>query len=163
MKPFTLKKITCMLILVAMYSCSNESVENDISLDVNQNYNYNESEIDLLTKINSYRDSIGKTSYEIIDHISFLALEHNEYMIASNNVGHDNFHYRVENIKERFDLNAVTENIAFNYSDPNKAFTAWLNSELHRTNLENDYTHCGISITSNVSGQKYYTLIIARK
>lgn len=163
MKLFTFKKIICTISLLLIYSCSNEPIENNTTLNIYQNYGYNESEIDLLSKINTYRNSIGKTSYEIIDHISFLALEHNEYMIASNNVGHDNFQYRVENIKERFNLNAVTENIAYNYNNPNEAFNAWLNSELHKTNLENDFTHCGISIASNTSGQKYYTLIIARK
>jgi uncharacterized protein YkwD len=57
----------------------------------------------------------------------------------------------------------VTENIAYNYNSPQAVLNAWLASESHKSNLEGNYTHFGLSIREHpTTGKKYYTNIFAK-
>ena len=135
-----------------------------IDLELITNYDYSADEIDLANRINAYRVSIGLNSLETINHISYKSLEHNQYMIDNNVVNHDYFEERSNNIIQVLGAVKVGENIAYNFSTPNAALYAWLQSPGHKANLDGDYTHFGISITVNPStGKKYYTNMFMKK
>lgn len=164
MKTNLLRWFVPFILVLTLVSCSKDSQDEAENLELITNYDYNTEEIDLANRINNYRESIGKNRLELINHISYKSLEHNEYMIENNVVNHDYFDSRANNIMQVLGAVRVGENIAYNFSTPNSALNAWLNSPGHKENLDGDYTHFGISITINpANGKRYYTNIFMKK
>jgi uncharacterized protein YkwD len=85
-------------------------------------------------------------------------------MIDNNVFNHDYFQQRSDNLIRVLGAEKVGENIAYNYQTAESAFAAWLNSPAHKANIEGDYTHFGISVTTNPeTGRKYYTNMLIKK
>ena len=164
MKTKLLSLILPIVLVLSMSSCSKDSSETTTESKVVTVYNYTEDEVKLEDLINEYRVANGLNALQIVNHISFKSEEHNEYMIEKNVVNHDYFEARSNNIIQVLGADKVGENIAYNFSTPNSALHAWLNSPGHKANLEGDYTHFGISITINpTTGKKYYTNMFMKK
>lgn len=165
MKTKLLRMFMPLALVFTMISCStDEKEQTTVDKTLVTNYDYSQDELKLAQIINDYRVSQGLNALEIVNHISYKSLEHNEYMIDNNVVNHDYFNERAENIIEVLGAVKVGENIAYNFSTPNAAMYAWLNSPGHKANLDGDYTHFGISITVNPSnGKKYYTNMFMKK
>jgi uncharacterized protein YkwD len=165
MKTKLLRMFMPLALVFTMISCSTDSKDEAIvDKTLVTNYDYSQDELKLAQVINDYRVSQGLNALEIVNHISYKSLEHNEYMIENNVVNHDYFDQRAENIIEVLGAVKVGENIAYNFSTPNAALYAWLNSPGHKANIEGDYTHFGISISVNPSnGKKYYTNMFMKK
>ena len=154
--------LTIVLIMVSCSSNSSDGISSNKSIITT--YNYNETELKLVTLINNYRHSIGLNTLEVINHISFKSEEHNIYMIEHNLVNHDYFQERSDNLILVLGAERVGENIAYNYKTAENAFSAWLNSSGHRANIEGDYTHFGIAVTTDdLTGKKYYTNMFIKK
>ncbi len=156
------------VIFITMNSCSADSVEgSNTSSTATEtlitNYTYNDSEIETMKLINDYRVRIGLNALERINHISFKCEEHNKYMIANNVVDHNDFTLRSNNIINVLGAKKVGENVAYNYKTSEAAVKAWLDSPGHKENIEGDYTHFGLSVTTDPkTGKKYYTNIFAK-
>jgi len=153
------------LLVFTLISCSNDSSE-DLVADTTliTNYDSTSDEVELARLINLYRVSVEKNKLEIVNHISYKSQEHNLYMIQNNVVNHDFFESRAANIIQVLGAIKVGENIAYNYSTPNSALNAWLNSPEHKEKLDDDYTHFGISISVNPeNGKKYFTNIFMKR
>lgn len=154
-------------ILIAMNSCSADTVEGSVDNTpvkaLVSNYTYNDTEIETMRLINEYRLSIGLKTLEQINHISYKCEEHNLYMIANNVVNHNDFAERSKNIMQVLGAIKVGENVAYNYKTPEAAVKAWLDSPGHKENIEGDYTHFGLAVTTDpATGKKYYTNIFAK-
>ena len=165
MKAKLLRLFVPMALVFTMISCSPDSKEEEqVEAKLITDYNYTQDELKLAEVINDYRVNKGLNALEIINHISYKSLEHNQYMIDNNVVNHDYFEERSNNIIQVLGAVKVGENIAYNFSTPNSALYAWLQSPGHKANLDGDYTHFGISITVNPStGKKYYTNMFMKK
>jgi len=155
------------VIFITMNSCSADSAEGSDSGSTTEtlvtNYNYNDSEIETMKLINDYRVSIGLNALEKINHISFKCEEHNNYMIANNVVDHNDFTSRSNNIISVLGAKKVGENVAYNYKTSEAAVRAWLDSPGHKENIVGDFTHFGLSVTTDAkTGKKYYTNIFAK-
>jgi uncharacterized protein YkwD len=165
MKAKMFRALLPLAIVFTMVSCSSNSSE-DTSTDkkVVTNYNYNDTELKLITLINNYRQSKGLNTLEVINHISYKSEEHNLYMIQNKVVNHDYFQQRVDNLTQVLGAEKVAENIAYNYSTAESVLSAWLNSPGHKANIEGDFTHFGISVTTDPNtGRKYYTNLFIKK
>lgn len=166
-----MKKMMCammfVVISIAMNSCSADSAEGTDNSTTSEtlitNYAYNDSEIETMKLINDYRVSIGLNALEKINHISFKCEEHNNYMIANNVVDHNDFTSRSNNIISVLGAKKVGENVAYNYKTSEAAVRAWLDSPGHKENIVGDFTHFGLSVTTDAkTGKKYYTNIFAK-
>ncbi|MCX6172017.1 MAG: CAP domain-containing protein [Flavobacterium sp.] len=154
--------LTIVLIMVSCSSNSSDGISTNKSIITT--YNYNETESKLIILINNYRQSIGLNTLDVINHISFKSEEHNIYMIEHNLVNHDYFQQRSDNLILVLGAERVGENIAYNYKTAENAFSAWMNSPGHRANIEGDYTHFGIAVTTDdLTGKKYYTNMFIKK
>jgi uncharacterized protein YkwD len=166
MKAKLLRLLLPIALVLTLVSCSKEE-QMDAELKnarLVTTYDYSEEELELANLINAYRVSVGLNSLEIVNHISYKSLEHNEYMIGNKVVNHDYFESRANNIKYLLGAVRVGENIAYNFSTPTSALYAWKNSPGHKANLEGDYTHFGISITIDPeTGKKYYTNMFMKR
>ncbi|RKS02501.1 CAP domain-containing protein [Flavobacterium sp. 102] len=164
MKAKMFRALLPLAIVFTMVSCSSDSEGTTEDKQVVTTYNYNENELKLVTLINDYRESLGLNTLQVINHISYKSEEHNYYMIEKNVFNHDYFQQRSDNLIRVLGAERVGENIAYNYQTPESAFAAWLNSPAHKANIEGDYTHFGISVTTNPdTGRKYYTNMLIKK
>lgn len=153
-----------LLPILVLTSCSSdaESVEST-AVETAKTYTHDATELELLDLVNAYRVENGLNALQIIQHISYKSEEHNNYMIATNTVSHDNFSSRKANLEQVVGAVRVGENVAYGFSTPQATLNAWIASEGHRVNLLGNYTHFGLSIRENADGRKYYTNIFVRK
>lgn len=160
-----LRKVTLITAMIVLSSCSSEESENPaVAANIVTTYNYNDSEVELARIINEYRVSIGLNELQTINHISYKSDEHNQYMIQRKVVNHDLFDQRSRNLIAVLGAVKVNENVAYNYSTPAAALHAWLESPMHKSNIEGDFTHFGIAVTVDVeTGKKYFTNIFIKK
>jgi uncharacterized protein YkwD len=165
MKAKMFRALLPLAIVFTMVSCSSDSSEdNTADKKVVTTYNYNDIESKLVTLINNHRQSVGLSTLQVINHISYKSEEHNYYMIDNQVVNHDYFTQRSENLKEVLGAERVGENVAYNYSTPEGVFSAWMNSPSHKANIEGNFTHFGISVTTDpATGRKYYTNMFIKK
>lgn len=154
-------------IILSTVCCSSDSggtneIENKPE-ELITDYSYNESEIEVMQLINKHRENIGLKALVRVNHISFKAEEHCNYMITNRVVNHDNFKERSENIMRVLDAYKVGENVAYNYKTSAAVMIAWMASGEHKKNIEGDYTHFGVAIKIDAeNGRKYYTSIFAK-
>ncbi|MFN7674407.1 CAP domain-containing protein [Flavobacterium sp.] len=165
MKAKMFRALLPLAIVLTMVSCSSDETSGTAEdKRVVTTYNYNDTELRLVTLINNYRQSIGLNSLEVVNHISYKSEEHNTYMIDNKVVNHDYFQQRSDNLIQVLGAERVGENIAYNYQMPESAFSAWMNSPAHKANIEGDYTHFGMSVTTDTqTGRKYYTNMFIKK
>jgi|688.fasta_scaffold788014_1 uncharacterized protein YkwD len=149
----TVIALTCIGLL---NSCTRQE---DIQIEP-QSYSHSVVELDLLDKINHYRDSLGKGTLNIVEHASYICSEHNEYMISNGTLSHDYFYQRSENIKQVCGATRVGEILGYNYSLNSSVLRAWQTSPTHDTLIRSEFRRIGISISTNpVNNRKFYTVI----
>jgi uncharacterized protein YkwD len=144
--------ITCVCLLTSCAKTESVQIEP-------QSYSHSALELDLLSKINRYRDSVGVGTVTIEEHASFLSASHNEYMIDANAISHDYFPDRVYSITNLDHCIQVGEIVAYNYSTNRSVLKAWRNSPCHDTIIRSEFTRVGISIRENNLRKKFYTVI----
>ena len=164
MKAKMFRALLPLAIVFTMVSCSSDADGSATESKVVTTYNYNDTELKLVTLINNYRASIGLNTLEVINHISYKSEEHNIYMIDNKVVNHDYFQDRTNNLIQLLQASRVGENVAYNYQSAEGVLAAWLNSPGHKANLEGDYTHMGVSVSSDpITGKKYYTNMFMKR
>lgn len=120
--------------------------------------------MEVVDLINKYRIEKGLTVLEKVNWLSFKSEEHNNYMIATNNVTHNGFVARSEDIIKVLGATNVSENIGYNYKSAKGVFDAWLRSPEHRGNTMGDFTNLGVSIRQDSITHKIYcTNIFVKK
>ncbi len=169
---FSTQRLFVSLILSSLtllnVSCStDETIEGSIATNPvvieNTSYDYSSDELQMLNLVNIHRAEIGLAALSVINLISVESAAHNQYMIEHNEVTHALFNERVHTIMAALNATNVNENLAYNYSSPEGALEAWLESEDHRQNVEGDFTNLGISISRDPETDKpYYTMIFVR-
>lgn len=163
MKSNLFQLVFIMIILLIVDSCSSDDSKSiEEAIPTQMEYTFSSNELETLDLINAYRASIGLNVLVRNNHISYIAEEHNVYMINNNIVSHDGFENRFENIVKVLGAINVSENVAYNYKSPQGVLDAWLLSPAHRKVIEGDFTCFGISIRESTIGRKYYTNIFAK-
>ncbi|WP_460218746.1 CAP domain-containing protein [Psychroserpens sp. MEBiC05023] len=120
-------------------------------------------EIEILELINAHRITNGLQPLNNHNTIKAVAYTHTDYMVESNNVGHDNFFQRKNSLIDNADAVKVSENVAYAFSSAQSVVNAWLDSEGHRANIEGDYTDFDISAEQNEEGRWYFTNIFIKR
>ena len=114
---------------------------------------------EILQHINTHRHSLGKA--ELLKdslYASAHAIQHSLNMIASKTVNHHGFFKRSAALKNRGALK-VSENVAYGYYNAQSFVNAWLRSQPHRNNLEDDFTHLGFGVLKDLNNAYYVTLL----
>ena len=167
MHTFT-KQLCLMLVSILMFSsCSKDELKpEDTTLktaDLVDYVAYSEMELEVLNAVNDHRISVGLSELKRVDGITFLASDHNTYMIQKKEVSHDNFQKRYFTLVNEIGAQAVSENVGFGYRTSEAVVNAWIKSEGHRNNIEGNYTHFGISVAQDENGKNYFTNIFVRR
>jgi uncharacterized protein YkwD len=118
---------------------------------------------EILQIVNDHRLSIGENTLETNTLATNLANEHTEYMIAQNDISHDDFNQRSDRLIDEENASRTGENVAYGQRSASAVMEAWLNSSGHRKNIEGDFTHIGIGVIKNDAGVYYFTQIFLKK
>jgi uncharacterized protein YkwD len=162
----TLKSSLLFLFLtgILLTSCSKEDDGIYFNEITEVKAEYSEIELEILYLVNDYRVSIGLSSLEKLDIVSSVALSHTKYMAEIDQINHDNFSERQEQLTELADAKSVGENVAYGYTTAESVLKGWLNSESHKALIENKYfTHFGISTEQNENGRNYFTQMFIKR
>jgi len=164
MKFLNIKLVLAVLLFSVLTSCTTE----DDGIYFNEieevQITYSQMELEILDLVNNHRISLGLNSLESLNIISSVALSHSEYMVEIDQVNHDNFPERQENLALKADAKSVGENVAYGFNSSSGVVNAWLNSVEHRAIIENEnYTHFGIAIEKNNEGRNYFTQMFIKK
>jgi len=119
--------------------------------------NYVPIELELINLVNAHRVELGLPELVSSGLVSLEAISHSVYMVAQATVSHDNFDVRMLNLIEQASALHVGENVAFGYRNAEGFMNAWLNSPSHRSVVEGEFTHFGISARKNADGRYYIT------
>lgn len=164
-----MKKPTLLPLMVLftlfMVSCSSESIDDKVDAMATTPVTLEAKtiEIEILELINDYRISEGLSPLQNMNIIKSTAYSHTDYMIAQNNVSHDNFYQRKSYLINNAGANLVSENVAYGFTSATSVVNAWINSEGHRENIEGDYTNFDVSAEQNADGRWFYTNIFVKK
>lgn len=154
-------------LIVVMSACSHDNDlptgETTDPISEEGHFSYTEIELEILANLNDHRQSLGLNTLSRVDEISLEAFEHNNNMIRSGTVSHANFQQRYLSLVEKIGAKAVSENIGHGYPTAEAVIQAWLSSDGHKSNIEGNYTHVGISVVEDRDGVKYFTNIFVRK
>lgn len=150
---FSKKYILPLICFLIFFSCS-DNTSNEIDSTITE-------EVHKL--INEHRISIGKNTLVFDNQVADIAIEHTEYMISKNKISHDNFDARFTQVRTLVNAMSFAENVASKQNSAQEVITSWLNSAGHRANIEGDYTHTGIGVLKNVSGNYYFTQLFYSK
>lgn len=160
-------KFLPVMVLVALlsFSCSTEEFPeetiNSMSLPTPPQAKL--IEIEILELINAHRISLDLAPLNEHNTIKAVAYTHTDYMVESNNVGHDNFFQRKNSLMDNANAIKVSENVAYAYNSAESVVNAWINSEGHRETIEGDFTDFDISAEQNEEGKWYFTNIFIKK
>ena len=164
MKTIKLLPIMAMLAMLS-FSCSTEEFPED-TIDSSSLVNAPAAktiEIEILELINQHRIGLGLNTLNNLNVIKSVAFTHTDYMVAINQVNHDNFYQRKNSLVQNASALIVAENVAYGYSSAQQVVTAWLNSPSHKETIEGDFTDFDISAEQNSEGRWYYTNIFIKK
>ena len=160
-------KLIVYIVGIILLSCSMSDEEGG-ELYINYSYElketYSKLETETLNSVNIYRYSIDKSTLQLLDNISSVAMSHTLYMIKTGEVNHLKFNERNDYLKYSEDAKKVGEVVAYGYGTSRGVLLGWLNSEKHKKIIDGSgYTHFGISIESDKSHRNYFTLILIKK
>ena len=167
MKTITLKLLFVLSISVLLFSCSTDEdgiyTSSDIELqDISLTYSTMEYEI--LGLVNEYRTSKGLSKLQTLNLVSKEAIDHTDYMIDLGEVSHDNFSSRYTKLVNAASAKTVAENVAYGYGSAQAVVNAWIKSDGHRRNIENEqFTDFGISTKQDANGRNYFTHIFIKR
>jgi uncharacterized protein YkwD len=153
------------LMALLTFSCSTDSVEEERIDAITNSYvpQTKMIEIEIMELINDHRIENGLAALEEMGNIKAEAFSHTQYMIDNNEMSHDNFITRKNNLEYSVGAIRVGENVAYGYGYAGSVVMAWLNSPGHKAVLEGDYTNFDISAEQDDEGRWYYTNIFVKK
>ena len=147
-----------LLFILLLISCSKQ----DEKFYPQYTYNFSQEEREVMHVTNVYRNSINLDTLQPKEHIGYVCLEHNQYMIENDTMNHNYFYSRSENLMNTLHTCRVGEVLAYNYGSPQSVLNAWISSPGHKTIIEGDFTNFGVSIREDLYGRKYYTFIFVK-
>ncbi len=120
---------------------------------------------EILKNINEHRAGIGLKPLTMNSIISAAAEKHSHNMATGKvPVGHDGVDQRVKAISwELKQVYGWAENVAMGPQTAKEVVDSWLNSKVHRENMEGDYNLTGIGIARGGDGNLYFTEIFINR
>lgn len=159
----SIKFFTLLLIAVSFTACSKDDDGFEATTKL-ETININGLESEILSLVNIYRESQGLSKVSILTPVYSEASGHTDYMIVQGKISHDNFNERSRNLMTTVNAKVILENVGAGYKTAESLMSAWLNSELHRKNIENPSVQfMGISAKQNTAGSNFYTQIFIGK
>lgn len=161
----SIKLFVLFITVLALTSCSKEEdIFNSPVVSTEMAIFNNSLETEVLNLVNIHRESLGLTKLSALAPAYSEATNHTKYMIEQNKISHDYFEVRSRNLMSSAKAKVVLENVAAGYTSAEGVLNGWLNSELHRKNIEDPSVQfMSISVQQSPSGKNFYTQIFVGK
>lgn len=155
----TIKLLALLFIAISFTACSKDEDGFETTTAI-ETVNINGLESEILALVNIHRESIGLSRVSVLTPAYSEALGHTKYMIEQGKISHDNFSERSRKLMTTASAKVVLENVGAGYTTADSLMKAWLNSELHRKNIEDPSVQfMGVSAQKNSGGTEFYTQI----
>lgn len=155
----TAKLLALLFIAISFSSCSKDDDGFEMT-NPTETVVINGLESEILALVNIHRESLGLSRVDILTPAYSEASNHTNYMIEQGKTSHDNFNERSRKLMTTASAKVVLENVAAGYKTSESLMNAWLNSELHRKNIEDPSVQfMGVSAKQNSIGCNFYTQI----
>jgi uncharacterized protein YkwD len=172
LKPLLSAHLLAMVCASAMAACANkhESAKVGISAPVRPDTSLSGQ---VFAAVNAYRGSQGAKELQRHAGLDRLALQHCQYLrqhrgtflLSGKNVSHFGFESRVLFARERYQMTAMSENVAASSqagSHPAPVLVRlWAGSKGHRKNMLGDWTDTGIGVVVDSDGTVFATELFA--
>jgi uncharacterized protein YkwD len=168
MKTYPYMKVIAVACMGALVSCATSPKPQKMSVSASPRPSSSLSG-QVLQEVNSYRRSHGKSELQRHPGLDRLAQEHCEYLrkhrgtfgLNGGNVSHYGFESRAINARERYQMGAVSENVAA-ATHPGKSAAPllvklWSQSKSHDANMRNSWTHTGVGVVVDHDGMVFAT------
>ena len=163
--------LLAILIILLSFSCSTPSLEEELEFfgleqtadEENSAPKISPLATEVFSLINSYRSDLNLAKLEWSDLAYDLALKHNEHMVETESLNHDNFNWRKSKISLQENASEVAENISRHFVDSQEVLEAWLMNQIHRQHIEGDYNNSAVAVSTDDKGQYYLTQIYFKK
>jgi len=164
MKIIQIRMILLVFTSIILTSCSKEEEGLYFNEITATKVEYSLLELEILDLVNNYRVSKKLPKLQKMDIVSSVALSHSKYMAEMNQINHNNFNERQEQLSSLANAKIVGENVAYGYNTAKGVLASWLNSGSHKALIENaSFTHFGISTAKDASGKNYFTQIFIKR
>lgn len=149
MKKFVLVIYVCLGIVIGkpIYTFGQQSVSAKL-------------EADILSLVNSYRESKGLALLEINEFVKGEALTHSTRMAQGKTpFSHQGYDDRFKKIEAKYKVSEGSENVAYGPNSAYKIVENWLQTDRYKENLEGNYNYTGIGVAATGNGAFYVTMI----
>lgn len=122
---------------------------------------YKTMETEVLTLINAHRAENKQKPLKVNETIVEIAKKHS-YNMANSIIpfGHDGYDERMEGMQKILKKTGNNaENVAMGATTAKQVVNMWLNSKMHKENIEGNYNETGIGIETGTDGNLYFTQI----
>jgi uncharacterized protein YkwD len=121
-------------------------------------------ERDILYYVNLDRKARGLVPVALNSIESAVASQHSRNMASGKTpFGHEGAQQRMVDIQKQIGpLTGFGENVAFGQSSGKEVVDEWLQSKVHRENIEGDFTLTGIGWAKDATGRTYYTEVFTK-
>ena len=159
------------LTLFLFFSCSAPSLEEELDffgLEQVADQEKSDEQIsplatEVFSLINSYRSDLNLAELKWNDLAYELALNHNEHMVETESLNHDNFNWRKSKISLQENASEVAENISRHFVDSQEVLESWLMNQIHRQHIEGDFNNSAVAVSTDSKGNYYLTQIYFKK
>jgi uncharacterized protein YkwD len=116
--------------------------------------------------INAHRESTGRPAFRSDATVAKIARGHSRDMAKGRvGFGHDGLRDRVEQVQKHFEIAGAAENISKHERKEGHAEAAvnrWLESPVHRKNIDGNYDLSGIGAAKSKDGTVFITQIFVK-
>lgn len=117
-------------------------------------------EADILSLVNSYRESKGLIALKVNEFVRGEALAHSDRMASGKTpFSHQGFDDRFKRIEAKYNVSEGSENVAYGPNSAYKIVDNWLLTDHYKENLEGNYNFVGIGVVPTGTGAFYVTMI----
>lgn len=158
----TIKLTALFIIGFSFMSCSKDSDGLDTPTATNtiETVAFTNLESEVLALVNIHRESLGLNKVAALAQPYTEAKTHTNYMIEQGKISHDNFAERSRHLMTTANAKVVLENVAAGFTTAEGVLNGWLNSPLHKKNIEDpNVQFMGVSAKQSANGRNYYTQI----
>jgi uncharacterized protein YkwD len=153
------KVIFLFVICITFLSCHKDDVDFNLKTNSDEVF-FNSIETEVLLIVNKHRENLGLKLLSPINQAYYEASIHTIYMIDQGKISHDNFIVRSKNLMTTVNARIVLENVAAGFTTAEGVVNGWLDSPLHKKNIEDpNVQFMGVSVKKCASGRIYYTQI----
>jgi uncharacterized protein YkwD len=169
MKTLNSLKYLCLFVAFTftLGSCTTDSTNEmeEMSAMYNEvdNTQYTAMELEMLKLINEHRASLGLKALKTCAHATMKIREHNQYMMDQGEISHDNFDDRATYLKKVEHSKKVGENVASGDRTAKAVVDGLLNSPGHKANIEGNYSHIGLAVTTSNENRIYFGQLFHKK